>query len=76
MPRDTAASKRNREQDMDLYYNPLDRACKSIVGAIPRKKVVTLNVYKERYPAEKIISPLRYVILFYGETRKTINITR
>ena len=50
MPRDTAASKRNREQDMDLYYNPLDRACKSIVGAIPRKKVVTLNVYKERYP--------------------------
>ena len=35
---------------MDLYYNPLDRACKSIVGAIPRKTVVRLNVYKEKYP--------------------------
>ena len=33
---------------MDLYYNPLDRACKSIVGAIPRKTVVKLNVYKEK----------------------------
>ena len=40
----------NREQaeDMDLYYNPLDRACKSIVGAIPRKTVVKLNVYKKK----------------------------
>ena len=36
---------------MDLYYNPLDRACKSIVGAIPRKTVVRLNVYKEKYPS-------------------------
>lgn len=35
---------------MDLYYNPLDRACKSIVGAIPRKTVVRLNVYKKKYP--------------------------
>lgn len=35
---------------MDLYYNPLDRACKSIVGAIPRKAVVRLNVYKEKHP--------------------------
>lgn len=35
---------------MDLYYNPLDRACKSIVGAIPRKSVVRLNVYKEKHP--------------------------
>ena len=35
---------------MDLYYNPLDRACKSIVGAIPRKAVVRLNVYKVKHP--------------------------
>ena len=36
---------------MDLYYNPLDRACKSIVGAIPRKTVVNIKrLQKERYP--------------------------
>ncbi len=29
---------------MKLYYNPLDRACKSLTGAIEREKELTLNI--------------------------------
>ena len=33
---------------MKFYYNPLDKTCKSLIGAFARKSVVTFNVYKYR----------------------------
>ncbi len=33
---------------MKLYYNPLDKACKSHIGAFPQESVITLNVYKHK----------------------------
>ncbi len=31
---------------MNLYYDPLDRACKSTTGAFPRETVLTIRVYR------------------------------
>lgn len=33
---------------MKFYYNPLDKTCKSLIGAFPRKSVIAFNVYKYR----------------------------
>lgn len=30
---------------MKVYFNPLDKACKSLTGAIPRKSEVTFNIF-------------------------------
>ena len=30
---------------MHVYFNPLDNACKSVVGAIPKDKRVQLNIF-------------------------------
>lgn len=33
---------------MKLYYNPLDTACKSTVGAFARESLITLNLYERQ----------------------------
>lgn len=41
---------------MKVYYNPLDTACKSYTGAIPREYEVMFNVYKAESGEEKFFS--------------------
>lgn len=41
---------------MKAYYNPLDKACKSFIGAVPRGGEVTFNVYKSKSGEENFFS--------------------
>ncbi len=38
---------------MHVYYNPLDTACKSVVGAIKAGEILTLNIFLLKQPKRK-----------------------
>ncbi len=58
---------------MKLYYNPLDKDCKSITGAIPCSQEITFHVYKQESGEETFSANCCNFILFQDGEEPTVH---
>ncbi len=58
---------------MSYYFDPLDRACKSATGAVPRGTEVTFRIYERNESGEESFSALGCTLYLYTDGEEALS---